>query len=179
MQRRRADSTRRRERPQDLEFTSLWTSAVSLLSMPQPIGNREIYPIDYSARRQVLGVEGNAKSASVFTGRYRPPPGLGLLLRPGGSNILWICTDRYSGCISPVDCYILRFLCNLSSQMSATTPSDFWFPSELINKEIILSPYTIVIFIPSQWCLFIVTVIDCYVLKFFYNYLLWMTATTH
>ena len=39
------------------------------------------------------------------------------------------CTDRSSGCGSPVDCFILRFLRHSSSQMSETAPSDRCFPS--------------------------------------------------
>ena len=36
-----------------------------------------------------------------------------------------------------------------------------------------------VVLIPAQWGIFTVTVIDCYVLKFFYDSLSWMTETTH
>ena len=50
--------------------------------------------------------------------------------------------------------------------------------SELIFWEIILLPYIIIVFLPAQCRLFTVTVVDCYILKFFYDSSSWMTATT-
>ena len=108
MRQRRADSVRRWEHPQDLASTILWPSTSRLLSMPQPLGDRGISPIQTSGRTQVLGVEGNYKSAAVFTGQYRPPHGLGLPLHPWGGKICWCYTYRSSGFGSPVYCYILR-----------------------------------------------------------------------
>ena len=61
----------------------------------------------------------------------------------------------------------MRFLRYYYSQMSATAPSDCYFPSEILNQEIVLSPYIIVIFILEQLCLFTVTVIDYYVFEMF------------
>ena len=66
---RRAYSARRRERPQDLESTSLWPSAVSFPHMPQPLVNIGISLITSSAWTQGSVVEGDSKSAAVFMGR--------------------------------------------------------------------------------------------------------------
>ena len=43
----------------------------------------------------------------------------------------------------------------------------------------IIAIYIIIIFIPAQWRRFVVTIVDCYILKFFYDSSSWMTATTH
>ena len=69
IRRHHADIARRWEHPWDLASTSLWPSEVRLSSTSQPLGNRGISPIDYSGQKKVSGVEGNSKSASVFTGR--------------------------------------------------------------------------------------------------------------
>ena len=133
IRRRRANIARGWEHPWDLASTLLWPSTFRLLSMPQPLGDRVISPIDYSGPTQVSGMEGNSESSSVFMGWSRPPPGPGLPLRPGGGKICWRCTDGSSGYGSPVDCYFLIFLHHSSPQMSATAPSVRCFPSELLN----------------------------------------------
>ena len=63
------DSARRQEHLQDLASTSWWPTGVRLSSTPQPLGNRGISLIKYSVQMQLLGVEGNSESASIFTGR--------------------------------------------------------------------------------------------------------------
>ena len=82
IRRRRADSTRRRERPQDLASTSLWPSVVRSTYTPKPIGDIGISLIASSSWTQVSVVEGDSKSAAVFKGRYQPLPRPWLPLRP-------------------------------------------------------------------------------------------------
>ena len=65
----RADSVIRWEHPRDLTSTSLWSSTVRLSSMPQPLGDRGIFPIDSSGRTKVSGVEDNSKIVAVFMGQ--------------------------------------------------------------------------------------------------------------
>ena len=48
---------------------------------------------------------------------------------------------------------------------------------ELLNWVVLLSPYIIVFFLPAEWRIFTVTIVDCYVFNCFYYYFSWLTAT--
>ena len=84
-------------------------------------------------------------STASSTLQRTSPPGQRLPPRPGSGKICRSCTGRSSGCGSPVDCYILSFLRHSSSHMSATAPSCQWFTSKLLNSEIVLSTYIVVL----------------------------------
>ena len=60
----------------------------------------------------------------------------GLPLSPIDNKILRRRTDRSSGCVSPVDFYIFRFLCHSSSQISVTAPSDIWLRSKYLTDKL-------------------------------------------
>ena len=65
----RCDSARRWENLRDMASTLLGPSMVRLLSTPQLIGDRGIYPINSYGLKKVSGAEGNYESVAVFTGR--------------------------------------------------------------------------------------------------------------
>ena len=66
--------------------------------------------------------------------------------------------------------FLLTYECYHSFRLLITLKVTFW--------KIVLSPYIITVFLPSEWHHFTVTVVDFYMLRLFYSSYLWMTATT-
>ena len=126
--RRHADSARR------WDTCGIWRPPCCGHHWPgcHPCRNRlvtEAYPESIFPDGKIIGSGMQLRKRGRLHGAIAASPRAGATVPRRRWQDLPKCTDRSSGCGSPVDYYILRFLYNLFSQIIATATSDLLFPS--------------------------------------------------